>query len=58
MADEKMLTTKQVADRLQVKVITVQRWLADGRLKGVKLPGGGGWRVSESEMERLLKGEQ
>jgi excisionase family DNA binding protein len=52
--DEKMLTTKQVAEKLQVQIITVQRWLAAGKLQGTKLPGKAGWRVSESEVDRLL----
>ena len=51
-----MLTTKQAADRLQVKVITVQRWLHAGTLHGTKLPGRAGWRIPESEIDRLLSG--
>jgi excisionase family DNA binding protein len=52
-----MLTTKQAAERLQVKPITVQRWLQAGTLKGTKLPGRAGWRIPESEIDRLLGGE-
>ena len=58
MPEERMLTSKQVAERLQVKVITVQRWLHAGKLAGTKLPGKAGWRVPESEVERLLRGER
>ena len=57
-----MLTTKEVADRLQVKPITVQRWLhgvggQPPKLRGTKLPGRAGWRVPVEEVERLERGE-
>jgi len=57
-ASERMLTVKQVAEELQVKPITVQRWLQQGKLRGFK-PGGTrmGWRVPESEVQRVLRGE-
>ena len=53
----RMLTAKQVSERLQLHIITVQRWLRDGRLKGTKLPGKAGWRVPVSEVERMERGE-
>lgn len=56
MSEVKMLTAQQVADRLQVKVTTVQRWLARGELRGTKLPGRAGWRVSVEEVERMERG--
>lgn len=34
---------------------TLQTYLKDGRLKGVKL--GNRWRVSEEELRRFIKGE-
>lgn len=52
----RMLTTQQVAERLQLHPITVQRWLRDGRLKGTKLPGKAGWRVPVTEVERVERG--
>lgn len=51
-----MLTTHEVAERLRVKLITVQRWLKRGKLRGTKLPGGE-WRVPSSEVERMERGE-
>jgi excisionase family DNA binding protein len=57
MPEGRALTTKEVADRLQVKVITVQRWLKAGTLRGTKLPGRAGWRVPVSEIERIERGE-
>lgn len=53
----RMLTTEQVAERLQLHVITIQRWLRSGKLKGTKLTGKAGWRVPVSEVERLERGE-
>lgn len=52
-----MLTTQEVAKRLRVQVITVQRWLAAGKMKGTKLPGRAGWRVPLAEVERLERGQ-
>jgi excisionase family DNA binding protein len=52
----RMLTTEQVAERLQRQIITVQRWLRSGKLKGTKLPGKAGWRVPVAEVERLEQG--
>lgn len=57
MSEVRVLTTKEVADRLRVEVITVQRWLHAGKLKGTKLPGRAGWRVPVSEVERMERGE-
>lgn len=57
VSEVKVLTTKEVADRLRVKVITVQRWLHAGKLRGTKLPGRGGWRVPVDEIERMERGE-
>jgi excisionase family DNA binding protein len=55
MEYERMLTVKQVAERLQVHANTVRRWLDERELRGVKLGGKAGWRVRESELRRFLK---
>lgn len=57
MAEVKLLTAKEVAERLRVRVITVQRWLHAGKMKGTKLPGQAGWRVPIAEVERMERGE-
>lgn len=49
---EKMLPTNEVAERLGVQMRTVQLWLRQGRLAGVKL-GPRLWRVKESEVLRI-----
>jgi excisionase family DNA binding protein len=58
MENPRMLTVKQVAERLQIGQVTVLRWLRSGKLAGVK-PGGTriGWRVPVSEVERLEQGD-
>lgn len=42
----------EVAQELRVSVGTVKRWLRNGDLEGVRLPGGD-WRIPWSEVERL-----
>ena len=49
----KHLTITEVAKELQLSVATVKRYIYDGRLKSVKLPGGQ-HRIAMSEVERLL----
>ncbi len=58
MEDDRLLTVKEVAERLRANPQTVRRWLREGRLKGV-MPGGEklGYRIPASEVTRLLKGE-
>lgn len=57
MSEVKVLTAKEVAERLRVKVITVQRWLHAGKMRGTKLPGAAGWRIPVDEVERMERGE-
>ena len=55
MADERLLTVRQVAERLQVNAETVRRWLRSGGMHGISLGSDrGGWRIAESEVERFL----
>ena len=58
MEDERLLTVKEVAERLRANPQTVRRWLREGKLKGV-MPGGEklGYRIPASEVTRLLTGE-
>ncbi len=49
---EKMLSTPQVAEALGVHLRTVQLWLRQGRLPGVKL-GPRLWRVKESDVRQI-----
>ena len=47
-------TPPQVAEQLQVKPITVLRWLRAGKLTGSHTPAG--WRVQPAEVEQFLAG--
>jgi excisionase family DNA binding protein len=56
--DPDLLTVQEVAARLRLHEETIRRWLASGRLHGVKIaPTRGGWRIPVSEVERVLRGE-
>ncbi len=57
MAEERLLTVKEVALRARVNEDTVRRWLRTGHLRG-RLIGGtrSGYRIPESEVDRVLLG--
>ena len=50
---ERLLTPAEVATRLNVSLVTVGRWLREGKLKGLKA--GRQWRVRESDLEAFLE---
>lgn len=57
MADERMLKVADAAKRLDINPETVRVWLRSGKLRGVKMGGDKiGYRIPESEIERLLRG--
>ena len=62
MAEQRLWTVDEVADRLRVSKPTVTSWLRTGRLKGYRVGGKkAGWRIEEEDLERFiasLKGEQ
>ena len=53
--NERLLTVREVAERLRSSPETVRRWLRRGRLRGFR-PGGTklGYRVPESELQRFI----
>jgi excisionase family DNA binding protein len=57
MAEEALLTVKEVASRLRVDEETVRRWLRTGRMRGIR-PGGAraDYRIPDSELRRMLTG--
>jgi excisionase family DNA binding protein len=58
MADDRLLTVQEVAERLRLKPETVRRWLRSGRLRGISLGSDhAGWRVRESEVQKFLGGD-
>ena len=50
---EKLLTSEQVAQILQVHPFTVLKYIKAGKLKGIKL--GRVWRIRESDVEKFLE---
>ena len=55
MEGERLLTVKEVAERLRVHAVTVRRWLESQELHGYRLGQRAGWRIPESELMRFLK---
>ena len=53
---ERYYTPEEIAKLLKVSRETVYNWLRAGKLKGPNVFNF--WRVSESELNRLLKGEK
>jgi len=53
---EKYYTPEEIAANLKVSRKTIYNWIQEGRLKAVKI--GHFWRISESELNRLLKGNE
>lgn len=52
-----LLTTEEVAEVLRVHIGTVTKWVRQGRLAAVTLPGGT-YRFHRADIERLLSGER
>ena len=57
MPDERLLTVKEVAERLRANPQTIRKWLREGKLSG-SMPGerSSAIRIPESEVTRLLSG--
>ena len=55
MDNSKHWTPEEIAEILRVHVVTVRRWIAGGQLGAIRLPGGG-YRILQSELDRLCTG--
>ncbi|WP_079616753.1 helix-turn-helix domain-containing protein [Mycobacteroides abscessus] len=53
--DSDLLTVQEAATTLRVTDRTVQRYIQQGHLKGVRLPGGRLLRVRRADVEALAK---
>jgi excisionase family DNA binding protein len=53
VAEEKMFTVAQVAERLQVGEQTVRRWIRDGELGAVKLERS--FRITETDLDEFFQ---
>lgn len=52
---DKLLTVREVAERVRVHEDTVRRWLRRGQLGGIWLSDAAGWRIPEEDLERFLQ---
>ena len=52
MGEQEFYTAQQLADKLQVNVMTIYRYINAGKLKGYKF--GKEFRVSADEFQRFL----
>ncbi|MHB1043097.1 MAG: helix-turn-helix domain-containing protein [Eubacteriales bacterium] len=53
---ENYYTPQEVATKLKVNIRTLYRWIGEGKLKAIKA--WELWRASETELNRLLGGEE
>ena len=55
MADERLLTVREAAERIRASRESVRRWIREGRLQATR-PGGTklGYRIREAEVARFL----
>lgn len=53
----RFLKTTEVAEILKVTPIAVAKWIREGKIKAVRLPGGQ-YRIPESELEKLIMCEK
>jgi len=49
-------TPKQVSEKLQISIYTVYKWIRENKISAVKI--GDLWRISESELNRILGEEE
>ena len=55
MSAAKWLTTKDVADQLNIHIETVRRWIRIGALRAVSIGGKGGYRIREKDLNDFLR---
>jgi excisionase family DNA binding protein len=55
MGNPEYWSPEEVAEIFRVHVVTVRRWIAGGQLNAIRLPGGG-YRIPQSELDRLCAG--
>lgn len=48
---KELYTAQEVADLTGVKVLTVYRWIKEGKLKATKL---GQWKITRSDLQAAL----
>jgi len=51
---DRLLTVVEVADYFRVEPESVRRWLRDGKLLGINLGRGPGWRIRVGDLESFI----
>ena len=54
---DRVLTVKEAAARMRVNAETIRRWIRTGKLRAAKVSAKSSYRIPESELQRLLRGE-
>lgn len=54
----KTYTIRQASKALGMSVRTVREWVWTGKLKASKYPGSNMWRISESEIKKIMTGTE
>jgi len=49
-----LLTVREVSEYLRIGTESIRRWLREGKLSGINLGRGSGWRIRKSDLTQLL----
>jgi excisionase family DNA binding protein len=49
----RLMTVREVADRLDFSEQTIRSWLEEGRLRGMRFPKG--WRIDRADFEAFVR---
>jgi excisionase family DNA binding protein len=52
--EDRLLTVSEVADYFRVDPESVRRWLREGKLLGINLGRGPGWRIRLGDLELFI----
>jgi excisionase family DNA binding protein len=55
MSDERWFDVKEIVEKLGVHEQTVRRWIKQGDLPAIMFGRKGGYRVSESDLDKFLE---
>lgn len=58
MTQPDLLTTAEVAGLFRVTEATVNRWVREGKIAALALPGGKGYRFRRPDVEALVGGPE
>lgn len=53
--DGQYLTVGEVAEQYRTTARTVQRWIREGRLRAVRLPGGRSYRINKADLDAAIE---